>query len=182
VNLVVIGASYGGLYALMDLLGALPTDFPSPVVVVQHRAPDDSDDTRLAQVLGRYSALPVHDAHDKEGLEPGQVYLAPPDYHLLVEDDHLVLAVDEPVNYSRPSIDVLFESAAAAFGDRVTAILLTGYGRDGAAGIARVREAGGRTIVQEPKTALQPAMPEAGIAAGAAEVVPLDEIAAKLAA
>jgi two-component system chemotaxis response regulator CheB len=181
VRIVVIGASFGGLYALMELLGALPTDFASPVVIVQHRAHDD-DDSRLANVLGRYSALPVQDAHDKDALEPGRVYVAPPDYHLLIEGDHLALTLDEPVNYSRPSIDVLFESAAASFGDQVTAILLTGYGRDGAAGIAQVRAAGGRTIVQEPSTALQPAMPEAGIAAGGDEVVPLDEIAARLAA
>ena len=100
---VVIGASYGGLYALMELLGALPTDFFAPVVVVQHRAPDP-DDSRLAIVLGRYSALPVSDAHDKQPLEPGHVYLGPADYHVLVEDDHLVLSLDEPVRFSRPSV------------------------------------------------------------------------------
>jgi two-component system chemotaxis response regulator CheB len=181
VKLVAIGASWGGLYALMELLGALPNDFPSPVVIVQHRAPDP-DDSRLAQVLSRYSALPVTDALDKQVLEPGHAYLAPADYHLLIEGDHMSLSLDEPVRWSRPSVDVLFESAAAAHGADVTAILLTGLGRDGADGIAAVRAAGGRTIVQEPKSALGTAMPQAGIDAGAAEVLSLEEIATRLAA
>jgi len=181
VRLVVVGASWGGLYALMELLGALPTDFPSPVVVVQHRAPD-SDDSRLAAVLSRYSALPVVEAHDKQALEPSTVYLAPADYHVLIEGDHLALSLEEPINWSRPSIDVLFDSAAATFGDDVTAVLLTGLGHDGAAGIAHVRAAGGQTIVQEPKSAMRPEMPQAGIDAGAAEVLPLEEIAGRLAA
>ena len=180
-KIVVIGASYGGLYALMELLGALPTDFPAPVVVVQHRAPDP-DDSRLAIVLGRYSALPVSDAHDKQPLEPGHVYLGPADYHVLVEDDHLVLSLDEPVRFSRPSVDVLFESAAAAYGPEVVAVLLTGFGQDGGTGIAAVRAAGGVTIVQEPSSAAKDQMPLAGIAAGAAEVLTLDEIATRLAA
>jgi two-component system chemotaxis response regulator CheB len=180
-KLVVIGASFGGLYALMQLLGALPSDFDQAVVVAQHRG-HDSDDSRLANVLGRYSSLPVTDAEDKQALEPGHVYLAPPDYHLLVEGDHMALTLDEPVNWSRPSVDVLFESAAASFGDRVTAVLLSGHGHDGAAGIARVREAGGRTIVQDPGSALGASMPQAGLDAGAAEVVALGEIAGRLAA
>jgi two-component system chemotaxis response regulator CheB len=181
VKIVVIGASYGGFYALMELLGALPTDFPAPVVVVQHRAPDP-DDSRLATALGRYSALPVTDAHDKQPLEPAHVYLGPADYHVLVERDHLVLSLDAPVRHSRPSVDVLFESAAAAYGADVVAVLLTGLGQDGADGIAAVRAAGGVTIVQEPSSALKDEMPKAGIAAGAAEVLPLEEIATRLAA
>ena len=180
-KLVVVGASWGGLHALMELLGALPTDFSAPIVIVQHRAPDP-DDSRLAQVLSRYSALPVADAEDKQRLEPGHVYLAPADYHVLVEGDHLSLSLDEPVHWSRPSVDVLFESAAAAYGADVTAVLLTGLGHDGAEGIATVRAAGGRTIVQEPKSALGTAMPQGGVDAGAAEVVPLEEIATLLAA
>jgi two-component system chemotaxis response regulator CheB len=181
VKIVVIGTSYGGLYALVELLGSLPQDFAWPVVVVQHRAHDD-DDTRLARILAGHSALPVSDAEDKQQLEPGHVYLAPADYHVLVERDHLTLTLDEPVNYSRPSIDVLFESAAAAFGKDVVAVLLTGLGRDGAAGIAHVRAAGGQTIVQEPTSALRGAMPQAGLEAGAAETLPLKQIAARLAA
>jgi two-component system chemotaxis response regulator CheB len=179
-NVVVIGASWGGLYALMELLGALPTDFASPIVVVQHRAPD-ADDSRLASVLTRYSALPVEDADDKQPIEPGKVYLAPADYHLMVEHDHFELTVDDQVHHSRPSVDVLFQSAADAFGGNVVAVLLTGLGRDGASGLAAVRSAGGCTIVQEPSSAMQGAMPQAAIdAGGAAEVMPLEDIAARL--
>lgn len=175
-NVVVIGASWGGLYALMELLGALPTDFSAPIVIVQHRAPDD-DDRRLADVLTRYSALPVDDAEDKMAIEPGRVYLAPADYHLLIDEDHFALTTDEFVEWSRPSVNVLFESAADAFGDNVVAVLLTGMGRDGAAGLARVREAGGCTIVQQPASADQGAMPQAAIdAGGAAEILPLEDI------
>jgi two-component system chemotaxis response regulator CheB len=180
VNVVVVGASWGGLYALMELLGALPTDFNCPIVVVQHRAPAD-DDRRLAGVLGRYSALPVQDAEDKQKIEPGHVYLAPADYHLLVEDDHFELSTDDLVHWSRPSVDVLFESAADAFGENVVGVLLTGLGRDGAAGIKAVREAGGCTIVQEPSSADQSGMPQAAIdAGGAVEVLPLDAIPARI--
>jgi two-component system, chemotaxis family, protein-glutamate methylesterase/glutaminase len=181
VKLVVVGASWGGLYALMEVLGALPTDFAAPIVVVQHRSPDPDDD-RLAKVLSRYSALPVVDAHDKQVLEPSRVYLAPADYHLMIEGDHIALSLEEPVNWSRPSIDVLFDSAAAAYGHDVTAVLLTGLGHDGAAGIAHVRAAGGKTIVQEPKSAMRPEMPQAGVDAGADEILPLEEIAGRLAA
>src|SRR5437763_12162393 len=165
----------------MDLLGALAHDFPHPVVIAQHRAPD-SDDGRLADVLSNYSVLPVCEAEDKELLEPGRVYLAPADYHVLVDGNHIALAVDEPVNHSRPSIDVLFESAAAAFGSRTIAVLLTGLGSDGAAGIAAVRAAGRRTVVQEPASALRAAMPQAGVGAGAAGVGPLARIGLRVAA
>jgi two-component system chemotaxis response regulator CheB len=177
---VVIGASWGGLYALMDLLGALPVDFPAPIVVVQHRSAD-TDDSRLAKVLGRYSALPVMDSEDKALLEPSHVYLGPAGYHVLVDHDHLTLSVDDLVQYSRPSIDVLFESAADTLGSQAIAVLLTGFGHDGAAGLAKVREAGGATIVQEPATAMQASMPQAGIdAGGAIEVMPLEKIARRL--
>lgn len=175
-NLVVIGASWGGLYALMELLGALPTDFGCPIVIVQHRAPDD-DDQRLADVLTRYSALPVEDAHDKQPIVPGHVYLAPADYHLMIEGDHFALTTEDLVQWSRPSVDVLFESAADNFGDDVVAILLTGLGKDGAAGLAHVKKRGGCTIVQQPSSADQGAMPQAGIdAGGAVEILPLDDI------
>jgi two-component system chemotaxis response regulator CheB len=177
---VVIGASWGGLYALMDLLGALPTDFGAPIVVVQHRAPD-VDDSRLARVLGRYSALPVSDAEDKQVIEPGHVYLAPADYHLMIDGDHFALTLDEFVQYSRPSIDVLFDSAAEGCHGNVVAVLLTGLGKDGAKGLAAVHDSGGVTIVQEPESAMQGTMPQAGIdAGGAGEILPLDEIAPRL--
>ncbi|HEX6715087.1 MAG TPA: chemotaxis protein CheB [Thermoleophilaceae bacterium] len=180
-KLVVIGCSYGGLYALMDLLGAMTTDFPVPIVVVQHRAPDDQDEQRLAQVLSRYSALPVKDAdHDEELKAPG-VYLAPSDYHLLVEGARFQLTVDEVVQYSRPSIDVLFESAARAYGQDVVGVLLTGYGRDGTAGMCAIHNAGGLTIAQDPETALQGAMPRHAVeAGGVSEVLALEAIALRL--
>ena len=180
-KLVVVGASYGGLYALMELLGGLTTDFPAPLVVVQHRAADDDDENRLAHVLARYSALPVKDADHGERIEPANVYLAPSDYHLLVDAGHFELTVDDVVQYSRPSIDVLFDSAVRAYGGDVVGVLLTGYGHDGTAGMAAIRDAGGVTIAEDPESALQPAMPLSAIDAGAVdEVLPLERIAPRL--
>lgn len=180
-KIVVIGVSWGGLYALMDLLGALPTDFPAPIAIVQHRAQNDTDDTRLTTVLGRYSAVPVMDADDRTKLEPGHAYLAPADYHLLVEQGRFELSVDDLVQYSRPSIDALFESAANAYGRGVVAVLLTGFGRDGAAGMACVKEKGGLTIAEDPESAAQAAMPKAAIDRGVVdEVLALDAIATRL--
>ena len=179
-KLVALGASYGGLYALMDLLGALTTDFPAPIVIVQHRS-HDHDEHRLAQVLARYSVLPVKDADHGELLEPAQVYLAPSDYHVLVDGGRIELTVDDLVMFSRPSIDVLFESAARAYGAQVVGVLLTGYGRDGSAGMRAIRNAGGVTIAQDPESALQGAMPRHAIeAGGVSEVLPLDAIAPRL--
>jgi two-component system, chemotaxis family, protein-glutamate methylesterase/glutaminase len=181
VKAVVIGASYGGLFALMDLLGALTTDFPCPIVVVQHRAPESHDEARLGVVLSRYSALPVRDADHGEPLVPARVYLAPADYHLIIEGDRFELTVDEPVHYSRPSIDVLFESAARAYGAGLVGVLLTGFGHDGSAGLTAIRRAGGVTIAQDPASALEPTMPRSAIEAGAAiEVLTLDAIAPRL--
>jgi two-component system chemotaxis response regulator CheB len=181
VKLVAIGASYGGLYALMELLGGLTSDFPCPIAIVQHRSATEHDEQRLGHVLSRYSALPVHDADDRQEPAPANVYLAPADYHLMVEGDHFELTVDEAVHYSRPSIDVLFESAARAYGQHVVGVLLTGYGRDGTAGLLAIRRAGGATIAEDPQTALQPTMPRNAVAAGAAaEVLPLEAIAARL--
>jgi two-component system, chemotaxis family, protein-glutamate methylesterase/glutaminase len=181
VKLVVIGASYGGLYALMDLLGSLTTDFPCPVAVVQHRSPTDNDEQRLGHVLSRYSVLPVHDADHGEVPEPAHVYLAPADYHLLIDAGHFELNVDDLVHYSRPSIDVLFESAARAYGRDVVGVLLTGFGHDGTHGMEAISAAGGVTIAEDPETALQPTMPRNAIAAGAAaEVLTLDAIAPRL--
>ena len=180
-KLVAIGCSYGGLYALMEILGALTTDFPAPVAVVQHRSHDDHDEHRLAHVLARYSALPVTDADDREELRPAHVYLAPADYHLLVDGGRFELTVDDLVQYSRPAIDVLFESAARAYGPEVVGVLLTGYGRDGTAGMCAIHDAGGVTIAEDPESALQGAMPRHAIEAGAVdEILQLDEIAARL--
>jgi len=181
VKLVVVGASYGGLYALMELLGALTTDFPCPLVIAQHRSADDRDEQRLGHVLTRYSALPVADAEHGAAIDPAHVYLAPADYHLMIEDGHFELTVDDFVEYSRPSIDVLFESAARAYGADVVGVLLTGFGRDGTTGMAAVRAAGGVTIAEDPDSAQEPTMPRNAIAAGAAaEVLKLDAIAPRL--
>jgi two-component system chemotaxis response regulator CheB len=181
VKIVTIGCSFGGLYALMELLGALTTDFPAPIVIVQHRSNDDRDETRLAHVLGRYSALPVKDADHDERIARSHVYLAPADYHVLVDGGRFELTVDEVVMYSRPSVDVLFESAARAYGAGVVGVLLTGYGHDGTAGMCAIRKAGGVTIAEDPESALQGAMPRHAIeAGGVSEVLPLDAIAPRL--
>lgn len=180
-KLVVVGASYGGLYALMELLGAMTTDFACPIAVAQHRAPDSDDAERLGEVLSRYSALPVRDVEHGEAIGAPGVYLAPPDYHLLVDGGCFELSLDAPVEYSRPSIDVLFESAARAYGPELAAVLLTGFGRDGTQGMRAVHAAGGLTIAEDPDTAAEPTMPQGAIDAGAVrEVLPLDSIAPRL--
>lgn len=163
-SLVVIGASLGGLAALRVVLGALPHGYPLPVAVAQHRSSGGLGSLDgLASVLRRWVELPVVDAEDKAPLEPGWIVLAPADYHLLVERDHFALSTDESVSYARPSVDVLFESAADSHGAGVVAVVLTGAGRDGARGVKAVRRAGGRVLVQEPSTAEAPAMPQAAL-------------------
>ena len=180
-KLVAIGASYGGLYALMELLGAMPTDFPCPIAIAQHRAAESADSDRLGHVLSRYSALPVRDAEHGEPVAGSCVFLAPADYHLMIEDDHFELTVDDAVHFSRPSIDVLFESAARAYGPDVVGVVLTGFGRDGAAGMLAIHNAGGVTIAEDPKTAAEPTMPQHAIeAGGVAEILTLDAIAPRL--
>ena len=176
---VVVGSSAGGLRALERVLGALPATFPVPIVAVQHRSRESSD--AYAQVIGMSTKLPVRDAEDNVPLVAPGVYVGPPDYHVLLEPGRLALSVDEPVAYSRPSIDVLFESAADAYGANVVAVLLTGANADGARGLARIKEAGGFAIVQDPHTAESPEMPAAAIAnAPVDRVLPLSEIADEL--
>ena len=176
---MVVGASLGGVDALRLLLSGLPKDLPAPVALVQHRSPDG--DHSLAQVLARTSRLPVSEAGDGDELEPGRVYVAPAGYHLLVEPGRLRLSVDGPVSWARPSIDVLFQSAAEAYGARVAAILLTCSSEDGAAGIAAVAARGGLTIVEDPASATS------GVAGRLAlertrvhRVLPLERIAAAI--
>lgn len=164
-EIVAVGASWGGMRALTEVLAALPEDFTSPVVVAQHRH-KASKEGLLASLLVPSCRCPVVDASDKTDLEPGHVYIAPPDYHLIVERGHLELSVDEPVAFSRPSIDVLFETAADAYGSGTVAVILTGANADGAAGIRRVRERGGVTVAQSPESAERPEMPRAAIATG----------------
>ena len=176
---IVVGASAGGLRALELLFGGLPADFPIPLIAVQHRAKASSDS--YASILGRSTRLPVHEIDDDDRLDAPGVYLAPPDYHVLVEPGRMVLSIDEPVSYSRPSIDVLFESAADAYGEAVLGVLLTGANHDGAKGLVRIKDAGGWAIVQDPRTAESPEMPNAGIATGRVDqVLSLEDIAGEL--
>lgn len=176
-QLVVIGASLGGLSAIPVILGGLPRDFRNPVVIVQHRAVH-SDDAGLPEALQRGCPLPVREVEDKDRLVGGRVFLAPSDYHLLVEGHHLTLSTEARVLHARPAIDVLFDSAAASHGDRVIAVILTGASRDGVSGAQKVKERGGIVVVQDPATAECTVMPAAAIASVAVDrVLALDQIA-----
>ena len=163
-GIVVVGASWGGLEAVSTLLAGLPAELRTPVAVAQHRSPD-STPLLLERLLAPHARRTVCEAADKQPIEPGMVYVAPPAYHLLVEGDHFTLTTDAPVRYSRPSVDVLFESAADAFGAATVAVILTGANDDGAAGLAAVKRRGGVAIVQEPETSAHRAMPDAALAA-----------------
>jgi two-component system chemotaxis response regulator CheB len=177
---VVIGASAGALEALSVLLPGLPATYPLPILIVVHIRPDRQ--SVMADLFAAKCAMPVREALDKEPVAPGTIYFAPPDYHLLVERDHtLALSSDEPVFFSRPAIDVLFESAADAYEQALTAIVLSGANQDGARGLAAVATQGGTAIVQNPDTAYAAAMPQAAIAAcSQALVMSLDDIRAHL--
>jgi two-component system, chemotaxis family, protein-glutamate methylesterase/glutaminase len=175
-DLIVIGGSWGGMRAMGTVLEALPAGFEIPLVLAQHR-PVTPGAEMLENVLARSTKLDVVPATDKEPLAPGRVYVAPADYHLLVEPGHLALSADAPVEFSRPSIDVLFESAAVSYGPRTVGVLLTGANEDGAAGLAQIAAAGGFTVAQDPETAERREMPAAAIARGAARrVLPLERI------
>jgi two-component system chemotaxis response regulator CheB len=178
----VIGASAGGVEAISLLLAALPAQFGLAVLIVIHLPA--TNDNLLLSVLRPRCALPVVEGADKESIERGTVYLAPPGYHMLVEPDRtLALSLDAPVNYSRPSIDVLFESAAFAYRDRLIGIVLTGANADGADGLARIRAFGGQAWVQDPQTAAASAMPAAALErAGADRVLSLPDMATALVA
>jgi two-component system chemotaxis response regulator CheB len=163
-HVVAIGSSWGGLAALQVVLRALPAGLGAAVVVGQHRSAR-SDDTLLSMLLSRTTQLRVKDADDKDALEPGLVLLAPPDYHMLIEKGSVALSCEAPVAFSRPSIDVLFESAADAYGAGIIGVVLTGANADGAAGLAAVRRRGGTAIVQDPEEAERPEMPLAALGA-----------------
>lgn len=175
-GLIAIGTSLGGLNALLSVVRQLPRELPVPIVVVQHRGV--SQDTGLVDLLQQNTALTVVEAEDKTPLKPGVLFVAPPDYHLLVEDrESLALSTEAPVRAARPSIDVLFESAADAYGEALVGVLLTGASADGAAGLARIKQRGGCAIVQDPASAECATMPSAGIAATAVDyVLPLERI------
>ena len=171
---VVIGVSAGGMEALNTLLPTLPEQFPLSVLVVQHRLAGSDD--YLAKSLDRTCAVRVKEAEEKETLQAGCVYLAPADYHLLVERDQtLSLSVDEKENYSRPSIDVLFESAAYVWSSQLIGIILTGANSDGAKGLALIKKRGGTTIVQAPETAQYDTMPRAAVGS-ADHILPIPKI------
>ena len=179
-DICVVGSSWGGLRALDTILRDLPSELGFPIVVVQHRSADAPDSGLPAYYTAR-TELDVRSVEDRDPIEPGRVYIAPPDYHLLIESGYFSLSVDDLVQFSRPSIDVLFESAAESYGARTIGILLTGANEDGVAGLARIRDVGGLTIVQDPDTAARSTMPAAAVAAGAAvSVLRLEGIAAEL--
>lgn len=157
-HVVGVGCSWGGLDAVSTILSALPDDLEAAIVVVQHRMPGHSD---LAGLLGDHTAWPVCEAEDKEGLSPGRVFLAPPGYHLLMDGDRFALSTEGAVQFSRPSIDVFFESVASSHGSRVLGVVLTGANADGAAGLAEIVRAGGAALVQDPATAVKREMPTA---------------------
>jgi len=171
----VMGGSLGGLKAYSAILTAIERGFGATIALVQHVA---SDSSGLADLLNQRAKVPVKEAEDKEAIRPGMIYIAPAGYHLLVErDGTFSLSVDEKENHSRPSIDVLFESAADAYGENLVGVLLTGLNADGAAGLAKIHACGGFTIVQDPKTAEADTMPLAGLRAVVPDrILPLEDI------
>ena len=174
-DLIVIGCSLGGMHALETILSALPPEFPTPIAVVQHRYRTSNES--LPAFFRTKTKLNVVDVEDKQYIKPGRVYLAPANYHLLVEEGSFSLSVDEAVAYSRPSVDVLFESAADAYRERLIGVVLTGANEDGARGAARIKRNGGFVVVQDPKTAEAPSMPEAAIAQARVDrILPLERI------
>jgi two-component system, chemotaxis family, protein-glutamate methylesterase/glutaminase len=180
-EMVVVGASWGGLAAVRTLAGGLPRGLGLAVVVVQHRHKDS--DRLLASLLQDRTALTVCEVEDKQPILPGHLFVAPADYHLLVERGHFSLSTDAPVRFSRPSIDVAFTSAAEAYGPRTVGVVLTGANADGANGLAKIAEHGGLAIVQEPATAESSTMPRAALdAVPSARVLPIPAIANLLAA
>jgi two-component system chemotaxis response regulator CheB len=177
VDAIVIGASAGGIEALTVVLPAFPAGLRPPVFIVLHLPRDKP--SMLAEIFARKCALPVREAEDKDEVAPGTVYFAPNNYHLLVDKGpQLSLSVDDPVHHSRPSIDVLFESAVEIYGERLLGIILSGANDDGASGLAAIHDAGGLTIVQSPQTARAPNMALSALKLRPADwVLPLDEIA-----
>ena len=178
-SVVAIGTSWGGLAALTKLLGDLPADFGIPVVVVQHRSKDS--ERLLVQLLQDVTDLKVGEIEDKDPLTPGTVHVAPANYHVLIEDGYASLTIEEPVRFSRPSIDVMFSSAADTYGAAAIGVVLTGANEDGARGLAHIVKRGGLALVQDPKTAEIPIMPQAAIrVVPTAEVLSLETLGPRL--
>jgi two-component system, chemotaxis family, protein-glutamate methylesterase/glutaminase len=161
-DLVAIGASWGGLDALRAILATVPAELDAAVVVAQHRSPE-SHRTAFRDLLRSSTLLQVREAADKDVLRPGTVYIAPPDYHLLVGAESVSLSTEAPVQYARPSIDVLFETAAESHRERCVGVVLTGANADGAFGLKRIVELGGAAIVQDPDEAVRDEMPRAAL-------------------
>jgi len=178
-SVVGIGTSWGGLAAMSRLLGGLPGDFSLPVVVVQHRSKDS--DRLLTELLQDATDLKVCEVEDKEPLTPGTVHIAPANYHVLIDAGYLSLTLEEPVRFSRPSIDVMLSSAADTYGSRAIGVVLTGANEDGARGLSDIVKRGGRALVQDPRTAEIPIMPDAALkAVPSAEVLTLEALAPRL--
>ena len=173
---IVIGASTGGMSALKIILSALPSNFALSVIIVMHRHKDT--DGYLEKSLDNECKMCVKQADEKEEIRGGVVYVAPPNYHLLIEDNcTFSMSVEGVVNYARPSVDVVFESAADVYGQRLIGVILTGANRDGSQGLRKIKEAGGLTIVKSPETSEVADMPEAAIAAVKPDhVLPLENI------
>jgi two-component system chemotaxis response regulator CheB len=180
IEAVVIGASAGGVEALSVILPLLPATFRPSLLIVLHLPRERP--SLLVQIYEKRCPLPVREADDKEPIEPGTVYFAPPDYHMLVEKNRqIALSTDELVHFSRPSVDVLFESAADVYGDRLLGVILTGANEDGAAGLHAIHRAGGVTVVQQPDSAKAPLMVVSALQRNPADfVLSLPEIAALL--
>ncbi len=177
--MIVVGCSLGGMYALEKILKELPKEFCIPIAVAQHRHRKSNEG--LPAFLRRATHMEVVDAEDKQWIEAGKVYLAPADYHLLVGKGEFSLSVDDAIRHSRPSVDVLFESAADAYGPALIGIVLTGANEDGSRGARRIKKRGGIVIAQDPKTAEAPTMPAGVIATGIVDqILRLEEIAAFL--
>jgi two-component system chemotaxis response regulator CheB len=178
-DLAVVGTSWGGLAALRTLVAGLPESFTMALTIVQHRHKDS--DHLLRTLLQERAALEVCEVEDKMPVEHGRIYVAPPDYHTLVEPGHFSLSTEAPVRYSRPSIDVTFSSAAGSYGHRTVGIVLTGANTDGAEGLRQISDRGGMALVQDPSTAESPTMPAAAAkAVPRARVMPLPELVAFL--
>ena len=177
---IVIGSSTGGFYALKKIITSLPEGFSIPILIAQHISPNS--DNFMAKYFDGLSHVLVKEADEKEPVLPGVVYIAPPNYHLLVEEDFtLTLSTEEKRNYARPSVDVLFESAAYAFGNKLIGVVLTGANQDGAKGLLTIKNFGGITIVQDPKEAEAYVMPQSALETANPDfVLSLSEIAQKL--
>lgn len=172
--MIAVGASWGGLKALRALVHGLPAHFRVPITFVQHRSKESG---ALRELLQDCTSLKVCEVDDKQPIMGGYVYLAPPDYHLLVDGDVFSLSVDEPVRYSRPSIDVFFESVAERFGPEAVGVVLTGANEDGAQGLRQIASRGGLAVVQDPRTAESPVMPRAALrVVPTAQMLPLERM------